>query len=355
MAKDFLYPVAFGILLSYLLYPIVNYIEKRGLPRIIAILSGIAILVFVFSFLAVFILKRLNLFMYDLPGFRDRTVTHVENLQFYIESTFNIPAERLKDFILRQIFDISIRSGEIFSATTGTLFAIFIQPVYIFLFLYYRTKFAYFILKIVGAKHRMIAVNILREVAVVVTRYMLGVATVVFTLCVINSTGYWIIGIEYPLLLGVIASLFSFIPYFGTLLGGSLTFLFVLLTQNSPILALHIGIFAIAVNFIDNNFLTPNIVGYNIRINPFIIILALILGAMIWGVPGMLVVIPFLAIMNVVMKRIPSLRSYVYLLGPKGTKQHTLSIENIRKFYVEMRKRIKRFNPFSDKTKNQSV
>ena len=98
------------------------------------------------------------------------------------------------------------------------------QPVYVFLFLYYRTKFAYFILKIVGRQNRLIAVKVLREIASVVTRYMLGVTTVVLILCFFNSIGLLIIGIKYPLLLGVISALFSFIPYFGNFIGGLVPF-----------------------------------------------------------------------------------------------------------------------------------
>ncbi len=88
------------------------------------------------------------------------------------------------------------------------------QPVYVFLFLYYRTKFAYFYLKIVGRENRHIAIAALREIARVVTRYMLGVTTVVLILCFFNSAGLLIIGIKYPLLLGVIYGSFQFYSLF---------------------------------------------------------------------------------------------------------------------------------------------
>ena len=61
LAKDFLYPLAFGILLSYLLYPIVNFLEKKGTPRILAILAGIFFGIFVVVFIGVFVFKRISL------------------------------------------------------------------------------------------------------------------------------------------------------------------------------------------------------------------------------------------------------------------------------------------------------
>ena len=82
--------------------------------------------------------------MDDLPYFREKTIDHIETMQQYIESEFGIPAERFKNFLITRLFDIGTQSEKIFTATTGTIFVIFMQPVYVFLILYYRTKFAYF-------------------------------------------------------------------------------------------------------------------------------------------------------------------------------------------------------------------
>jgi predicted PurR-regulated permease PerM len=332
MGKEFLYPISFGMLISYLLYPIVNFLEKKGFPRIISILIPILIAIAVFVFIAFMVLQRINLFMDDMPYFRNKTVDHIVAIQKYIENEFGIPGERFKNFLLASIYNIGTQSGKVFTTTTGTLFILFMQPVYVFLFLYYRTKFAYFILKIVGRENRMIAIEVLREIATVVTRYMLGVTTVVLILCIFNSVGLLIIGIKYPVLLGVISALFSFIPYFGNFIGGLVPLLFSLLTEDSLGRTFRILIFVYIIHFFENNILSPNIVGNNIRLNPFVIILGLIIGAMIWGIPGMLVTIPLLAILKIILKRIPDMQPYSYLLGTRGTKRHALTGQNIRRY-----------------------
>jgi len=200
----------------------------------------------------------------------------------------------------------------------------------------------YFFLKVVGRQNRLIAIQVLREIASVVTRYMLGVASVVLILCVFNSIGLLLIGIKYPFLLGVISALFSFIPYFGNFIGGSIPLIFALLTEDSQVYALRIAIFVYIIHFFENNILSPNIVGNNIRINPFIIILGLIAGSMIWGVPGMLVVIPFLAMLHIVLKKIPGMQPYVYLMGTRGTSRHALNFANIRKFFELVKRKLRR-------------
>jgi len=339
LARDFLYPLAFGILLAYLLYPIVNFLEKKGFPRILSILLTIVAAVAFFVVIGMFVLKRINLFMDELPKFRELTINHIESLQNLLETNFGIPSERIKNYLIENIFDLGNRSEKIFAATTGTVFAILMQPVYVFLFLYYRTKFAYFYLKVVGRENRPIAVAALREIAGVVTRYMLGVTTVVIILCFFNSAGLMLIGLKYPLLLGVISALFSFIPYFGNIIGGIVVLIFSLLTQDSTVIAFRVVIFTLVVHFVENNILSPNIVGNNIRMNPFIIIIGLIMGAMIWGIPGMLVTIPFLAILKIILKRIPSMQAFAFLMGTRGTKKHELTLQSIRNFIDRIKSR----------------
>jgi predicted PurR-regulated permease PerM len=338
MARDFLYPLTFAVLISYLLYPIVNYLEKKGIPRILSILIPILIAITLVVFVAIFVLKRINLFLDDLPYFKEKAIEHINEIQQFVESNLGISAERFKNFLLSQLFDLGDKSGKLFTATTGTLFVILMQPVFVFLFLYYRTKFAYFILDVSGHKNRRITLNVLRDISTVVTRYMLGVTSVVLILCVMNSVGLMIIGIKYALLLGVVSALFSFIPYFGNFIGGSIPLMFALLTEGSSVYALRIIIFVYFIHFFENNILSPNIVGNNIRLNAFVIILGLIGGAMIWGIPGMLVTIPFLAMLNIILKQIPGMQPYAYLMGPRGTRRHALTLENLKR-YITIKKK----------------
>jgi|WetSurMetagenome_2_1015567.scaffolds.fasta_scaffold28608_3 predicted PurR-regulated permease PerM len=342
MAKQFLYPLAFGVMLSYLLYPIVNFLEKKGIPRIFSILLPILTTIAVFVFLAILILKRVNLFLDELPYFKEKTLAHITEMQQYLDNEFGIPSTRIRNFITMSISNIGTEYGKVFTATTGTIFVILMQPVFVFVFLYYRTKFAYFILKAVGRENRMIAIQVLREIATVVTRYMLGVTTVVIILCFLNPAGYLIIGIEYPVLLGIISALFSFVPYFGNFIGGAVPFLFALLTEDSYVYPLRVAIYVYFMHFVENNILSPNIVGNNIRLNPFVIILGLIAGGMIWGLPGLLVSIPFLAIFNIILKRVPGMHPYAYLLGTKGTKRHELTLENIKRVFRNIASRKKK-------------
>jgi predicted PurR-regulated permease PerM len=184
---------------------------------------------------------------------------------------------------------------------------------------------------------RLVTIKILREISTVASRYMGGIFIVAGCLCIMNSIGFSIIGLKYPIFMGIIAAIFSFIPYFGTLIGYIVPFTFSLLTMNSPMYALAIVAQYFIVHLIENNLLTPNIVGDKLKINPFFIIVGLIGAAMIWGVPGMMIIVPTLAITKIIFENVDRLHPFAYLLGPKGTKRHAISMENAKNRFEKLR------------------
>jgi len=334
-AKQFLYPITLASLFAYLLYPIVNFLEKKGIARILANLMAILFLLIVIGSIFTLFYKQLTSMFNDFESLRESANENIELLQYNIQSILGMKGHRLEEFLKNQVnqFFISEEGGltKLFSATTGTLFKIFLLPIYIFLFLYYRTKFAYFILKVVKKENKQNTLNILRDISTVAARYMGGVSIVVLILCVLNSVGLLIIGVKYAILLGFISAFFNFIPYFGTLLGGSIPMIFVLLTTNEPgQYGIKVLILFTIIQFTENNILTPNIVGNNVKINPFFIILGLVVGGMTWGIPGMIVIVPFLAILRIVFNHVERLKPFGYLLGPRGTKQHSVTINKIK-------------------------
>jgi predicted PurR-regulated permease PerM len=85
------------------------------------------------------------------------------------------------------------------------------------------------------------------------------------------------------------------------------------------------------VQFIENNILTPNITGSYVEINPLVIILSLIAGGMIWGLPGLFMIIPYLAILKIFCENITSLKPIGFLLSSRGTERYTINIRAIKR------------------------
>ncbi|MFW5706704.1 MAG: AI-2E family transporter [Bacteroidota bacterium] len=331
--RDFLYPIAFGFLLAYLLFPIVNWLEKKSVPRILANLITIIGVLSILVGGILFAYSKLQSIVTDLPALADTAVSNISDSAARIGEYFGFERSETRQIIQDQ-FDSFLESGgeylqEIFSSTASTAVTIGLLPVYIFLFLFYRTKFAYFLLKIVHPSRKKEMVAILREISKVAGRYMGGVIIVVFILCFINSLGLYIIGSKYSIALGIISALFNFIPYFGTLLGGLVPLLFAFFVENDPVLAFRVIILFIIIQFTENNILTPNIVGGNVKVNPFFIITGLVGASIIWGIPGMLLIVPFLAIIRIIFSHIDSMKPFAYLLGQEGTSKHSITVQKI--------------------------
>ncbi|MFW6020286.1 MAG: AI-2E family transporter [Bacteroidales bacterium] len=343
--RDFLYPLAFGFLLAYLVYPIANWFEKKGVPRIIANLITIIGVLAVLASLILIAYRQITPFTGDLPQLAEKGIANFSQMLGNASEYFGFNPETSQAYIKRQASNI-MESGSqylqaLFGATTNTIVAIGLMPVYIFMFLYYRTKFMYFLMKLFGKNNRQEVVGILREISTVMVRYMAGVITVVFVLCIINSLGIYIVGLKYAIPLGVTAAIFNFIPYFGTLLGGLVPFTFALLVEGDIVLTFRVVILFVIIQFLENNILTPNIVGGNVKINPFFIITGLVAASMVWGIPGMLLITPFLAILRIVFSHIDYMKPYAFLLGEEGTSQHTLDLNSIKSFWNKHIKRIK--------------
>ncbi len=335
-AKDFLFPVVLGVLFGYLVYPITNFFEKKGLPRIPSSLIGIAFFIFIVGFTFISIYKQAGNLLDNLPLYRQRAMSNIDSLETLIEQEFGVADLRLTDFLrsrVRFLFEAGNEvTNTLFSNITGTLFRLAILPVYMFLFLYYRTKLAYFIMKMIKKENRPVAVLVLNRFSSVVPRYMGGVSTVVIIIMIINSVGLSVIGLEHAIVFGIVSGLFAFIPYFGVLIGGIIPTGFALLTGESPLIAFQLMIFFGIINTVENNILTPHIVGSSLRLNPMMIILGIIGSGMVWGLPGMFSIVPLLAMFNIMSESIPSLHPYSFMLGETGTSKHSITTENIRGF-----------------------
>jgi predicted PurR-regulated permease PerM len=343
--RNFLYPIAFGFILGYLLFPLGSWLEKKRIPRILAnliiIFSALALLTGLFL-TAYRIISPLTL---DFPKLAERAIDNLTDMGARLGGYFGFDRESASEYIREQATTAAITGGEqlrtFFNATANTVIAFGLLPVYLFLFLYYRTKFMYFILKMAGRNRRKETVTVLREIATVMVRYLGGVIIVVFILFFINSGGLLIIGMPFAIPLGVTAALFNFIPYFGTLLGGLVPLLFAFLVEGDPALALRVIFLFIIIQFIENNILTPNIVGGNVNLSPFFVITGLVASSMIWGIPGMLLIVPFLASVRILFSHIGFMRPYAFLLGDEGTSKHSIEAGKIKRFFKKIFKKVK--------------
>lgn len=332
-AQKFLAPLALAALFSYLLYPVANILEKKGTPRILANLLSIIVGLLVVSGIVFFFSEQFSVFARDFPAIKKQATQNLNEIEEWISSVAGVSSRNVREWVEERVIGLTDSEGifkTAFKATTSTIVRIGLMPVYVFFMLYYRSKLYDFILKMAPDKEKDRTEDILKKVNNVAEKYMTGVFVVVLILSVLHSVALSIIGIKYPVLLGITAALFNFIPYFGTLIGALIPLLFSLLAMDSLNYALWVVIYFVFIQFVENNILTPNITGGIVRLNPFVTILSLIVGSMIWGVMGMLVIIPSMAMFRILCEHVSYLKPVAFLISNRGTERYALTWGKIK-------------------------
>lgn len=338
-AKQILYPIALAFIFSYILYPIVSFFENRmKFPRTLAIILSILIGLAIMGVFVTLVFLQIRVFVRDFPLFKDQAIINLQTWQEFIESKFNFPIISQEKWLQEQMASLIERSDFIMKnvakGATGTLEAMLFIPIFSFFMLFYRHRGKEFILKLAEKRDSQLTEKVLQKISKVTIKYMLGLITVVIILAMCHSVALTIIGVKYAIPLAILAALFSFIPYFGTLISGLLPVTISLVLSPNPYQPLIIGMYFIFITFIDHNILTPTITGGNVNLNPLVTIIGLIISAKIWGIPGMIIVVPTIAIIKIICDSVSGLEPYGYILG---VRKHGINFRKLKYIFKKPR------------------
>jgi len=180
--------------------------------------------------------------------------------------------------------------------------------------LFYQPHLVQFIHKLFGADNNQKVNEILLETKVIIQSYLIGLFAEFAIIAVLNSAGLLVLGIQYAVLLGIIGAFLNIIPYLGGLIAVFI-FMIVALITKSPVYVLYVAALYTIIQFIDNNYIVPKVVGSKVKLNALVSLLAVIAGAALWGIPGMFLSIPLTAILKLLFDRIDSLKHWGFLMG----------------------------------------
>jgi predicted PurR-regulated permease PerM len=192
---------------------------------------------------------------------------------------------------------------------------VLLVPLYAFLMLMYKDLIIEFFLRLFAGKNMSTIQDVLQEARVVVKGYVVGLMIETAIIAVLNSIALLLLGIDYAILFGILAALLNLIPYVGILIGGLLPFLMALITKDSAWYSLGVVASFSVIQFIDNNFIVPYVVASRVSINALISIVAVIIGGMLWGISGMFLSLPAVAILKIIFDRVETLKPWGLILG----------------------------------------
>ena len=317
-AQSILLPLLFALLLAMLLNPLVNRMTRKRVPRILAIFLAVLLAMACAAGLSYFILTQAANFSETLPELRQKVAALGISIRDWVENKTPIAPSAVNDALLRARESGLKEGGKLLSGallTMGTVFAfLFLLPVFTFLILLYKRLLLTFIIKLFPDEHRGVVQDVLQGSKGVTQHYLVGLMIQSAILATMNYVGLLIIGLEFALLLAVIAAVLNLIPYIGMLMASLGTMIIALATADLSTALWVVALFA-GVQFIDNNIVVPNVVASRVELNALVSIIVVMIGGAIWGIPGMFLAIPLSAIAKVIFDRVPSLEPFGDVLG----------------------------------------
>ncbi|MEO8820179.1 MAG: AI-2E family transporter, partial [Ginsengibacter sp.] len=152
--------------------------------------------------------------------------------------------------------------------------------------------------------------------------YMVGLLIEAIIIAILNSAALFILGVQYALLLGIIGALLNVLPYIGGIIAIILPILIATVTKDGYSAQIGIIIAYSIIQFIDNHILVPRIVSSQVKINALVTLIIVLLGGSIWGISGMFLSVPFIAVLKIIFDRVDGLKPWGKLLGSEVPVLH---------------------------------
>lgn len=319
LAKNILIPFTIAVVFTFLLLPVSRRLEHWRFPKVLAILISIVLALTIFVAMLYFFYSQVLSFVNDWPILQKTMMDKWVNFQQFISETFHVSKLEQQVWLKTKIQENASTGGVLvlglFSATTSFLASFALIPIYIFFLTLYKNKFREFVLMITKEDKNDHALLVVKKVSLVSQKYVVGIFLDVVILSVLNSTGFLLLGLPHAILFGVLASMLNIIPYIGVMIGSILPITMAFLTRDALSYPLAIAGICFFVQFLDNNLITPYVVGSSVSINPLTATLVLISSALIWGIPGMILCMPLTGMAKVVCDNVESMKPYGFLLG----------------------------------------
>ena len=232
--------------------------------------------------------------------------------------SYDIDPQKIQDWIASAKVELIIRGREAIGPTLAVLgnglVILFLIPVYVFMLLFYQPLLHDFIYKLFSETNQTRVRTMVTQTKVVIQRYLIGLVFEFVIVATLNTLALFALGIEYAILLGIIGALLNIIPYIGGVISVVIYILFALVTKSPEYMFYVLAAYSI-IQFVDNNYIIPKIVASKVKINALVSIIVVIAGNALWGIPGMFLSIPLIAIVKLIFDNIEHLKPWGFLLG----------------------------------------
>jgi predicted PurR-regulated permease PerM len=333
IARAIIVPLVFATILAIVLHPVVNFFERRKIHRVLAIVITLFLALSVIAAFGGLLFSQASRFSESWPILVDKFTEILNQGITWASGYFDINPQSIHDWIIKtktELINTSSASiGHTLVVVGNGLVILFLVPVYIFMILFYEPLLLEFIRRLFSEDNQSQVSKVVTQIKSVIQRYLVGLVIEAVLVAIMNSVGLLILGIDYAILLGIIGALLNVIPYIGGIVAVALPMMIAVATKSTAWYAVYVLAVYYFIQLIDNNFIVPRIVASKVKINALFSIIVVLAGNALWGIPGMFLSIPLLAIVKLICDNIEPLKPWGFLLG--DTMPSLLGIDPILK------------------------
>ncbi len=331
-AQEFLMPLCIGGILATLFLPFCNWIEKKKIPKGIAVFISLLLLLLLIFLVVLLLGYKVFEVVSEIEILKQKAVEAGVQVQKYIFNTLNISNNEQLKILKNEQPSYGNMFQVMLGSMTSFLSNLILILVYFVFLLYYRNHIKNFVIHLTAKSQQAEMQEIIMKVATVSQQYLIGLSKMIFLLWVMYGVGFGIIGVENALFFAILCGLLEIVPFVGNITGTTLTVL--ISAMNGAKIEVLVGIVIVyaIVQFIQGWILEPLIVGSQVKINSLFTIVALILGELLWGIPGIVLAIPLTAMFKIVCDHIEPMKPYGFLIGEIQTPKKDMElVEKIKK------------------------
>lgn len=320
LGKELLSPLIFSCLFSILLLPLANFLEKKfRFKRGLASILSVVLLLAAISLIVYIVAMQMTSLADDWPQFKMQLNNAQTDLHHWVAQKYHINATKQLTLVksaTSKVLDsgTAVLGVTIVSVSSIVLFVVF-TFIYSFFFLTYRRLIMHFLVSVFLEENSLVVHEIIEQVQGILRKYIIGLFIEMCVVATVVCLALWALGIKYAILLGLITALLNIIPYIGIFAAMLLSVVITFATAAAAGKVLLVAITLIVTHLVDSNILLPVIVGSKVKINPLITVLGVVIGEMFWGISGMFLSIPVIAVLKIIFDRIESLKPWGILLG----------------------------------------
>jgi AI-2 transport protein TqsA len=324
LLEDVLIPMTIAVFLTYLFYPLLQYLMRLGIPKWLGLVLIVLGVIIIYYLIVVIMISNFDFFIDNLDQYSSKltafltTALEPFNISIWEFSKmskipfYQLNAENILQFLYENGY-IQSMFDSLLSGLTDILFAL----IFWFFMIIGKDRFEERLKLAFEKRREMIQSNLdsinvqLQSYLMIKTLMSLIVGILVTVLCILY-------GIDFPVIWGLLTFILNYIPNIGSLIASILPMLVAFIEYGVGATALSFALLLVIVHNITGNVIEPHVMGRQMDLSPVFVLFSLIFWGYVWGIVGMFLAVPISAAMKILFSNISALKPLAVIIGSKG-------------------------------------